>query len=283
MSSSEDSQSHDLEQLQKRVEELQQQLLISQKMGSLGELSSSIAHEFNNILTTVINYAKLGLRQNDETARTKAFDKILSAGQRAAKITQGMLTYARSSADRRESHNLATLLNDLLILVDKDLKVHRIGLDLKIESEPYASVNAGQVQQVLLNLIVNARQAMQPGRTLTIVVSENADDDMAEISIKDEGTGIPADVLPHIFERFFTTKKSDENGQGGTGLGLAMCKDVMESHGGRIRVESAVGRGTRFTLRFPRVAAPTFGMKSGVSPQRSSQQDASAVAETPLV
>ncbi len=159
----------------------------------------------------------------------------------------------------------------------------RIGLDLKIQSEPYASVNAGQVQQVLLNLIVNARQAMQPGRMLTIVVSENLDDGMAEVSIKDEGTGIPAEVLPHIFERFFTTKKSDQNGQGGTGLGLAMCKDVMESHGGRIRVESAVGRGTRFTLRFPMVAAPTFGMKTNSSPKRTSQQDTSSVAETPLV
>ncbi len=121
MSSQQDSNKQEVKQLQERVEELQQQLLISQKMGSLGELSSSIAHEFNNILTTIINYSKLGLRQNDQDARTKAFDKILSAGQRAAKITTGMLSYARSSADRRESHSLASLLNDLLVLVDKDL------------------------------------------------------------------------------------------------------------------------------------------------------------------
>lgn len=283
MSVPQDSSSPTIEQLQTRVNELQQQLLVSQKMGALGELSSSIAHEFNNILTTVINYAKLGLRQNDADARTKAFDKILNAGQRAAKITTGMLSYSRSSADRRDSHNLATLLKDLLVLVEKDLKVHRISLDLQIQAEPYVSVNAGQVQQVLLNLIVNARQAMQPGQTLRIVVDESSVDGMAEISVKDEGTGIPADVLPHIFDSFFTTKKADKNGQGGTGLGLALCKEVMESHSGRIRVETAVGHGTKFMLRFPQVAAPTFDLNSHVRGNSSPQPDASPVTETTFV
>ncbi len=272
-----------LEQLQQRLEELQEQLLQSQKLGSLGELSSSIAHEFNNILTTIINYAKLGLRQKDADARTKAFDKILSASQRAAKITTGMLSYARSSSDRRESQNLASLLNDVLILVEKDFKVHRIGLDINISADPYASVNAGQIQQVLLNLIVNARQAMEPGRTLTITVSENKEDKMAEICIKDQGTGIPADVLPHIFEKFFTTKKADKNGQGGTGLGLSMCKDVMESHNGRIRVESAVGHGTKFTLRFPCSSQPAFGLKSSEKPNHNPQPEPSPATETTFV
>ncbi len=272
----------DQEQLQQRLEELQEQLLQSQKLGSLGELSSSIAHEFNNILTTIINYAKLGLRQKDADARTKAFDKILSASQRAAKITTGMLSYARSNSDRRESHNLTSLLNDVLVLVEKDFKVHRIGLDLRIQAEPYASVNAGQIQQVLLNLIVNARQAMEPGRTLTITVSENQEDQMAEIAIKDQGTGIPVDVLPHIFDKFFTTKKADKNGQGGTGLGLSMCKDVMESHNGRIRVESAVGHGTKFTLRFPCVSQPSFGLNTSESSDQHPQPESSPVSETTL-
>jgi len=281
--SQQESSQIELERLQKRLDELQQQLLAAQKLGSLGELSASIAHEFNNILTTVINYAKLGLRQKDPEARTKAFDKILNAGQRAAKITTGMLSYARSNSDRRDSHSLVKLLNDLLILVEKDLKVHRIQLDLSITSEPYASVNAGQIQQVLLNLIVNARQAMQPGQSMKITVSECPDDGMAEIAVEDRGTGIPSDVLPHIFESFFTTKEADKNGQGGTGLGLSMCKEVMEAHGGRIRVASAVGRGTKFTLRFPQVAAPSFGVKENSLRGNNSQSDVQPVSEKTLV
>lgn len=269
--------------MQKRLEELQQQLLISQKMGSLGELSSSIAHEFNNILTTIINYAKLGLRQRDPEAQAKAFDRILSAGQRAAKITTGMLAYARSNTNRRDSHSLVQLLKDLLILVEKDLKVHRIGLELNLRTEPYAFVNAGQVQQVLLNLIVNARQAMQPGQVMKIQVSENLQDGMAEIAIQDEGTGISPEVLPHIFEKFYTTKTPDQQGQGGTGLGLSMCQEVMEAHHGRIRVESALGRGTKFTLRFPQVAAPMFGVQSETETLSGMKSDAKPAPNTTLV
>ncbi|MEW4487945.1 HAMP domain-containing sensor histidine kinase [Thalassoglobus sp. JC818] len=251
-----------IEQQRQEIEGLRQQLLQSQKMGSIGELASSMTHEFNNILTTIINYSKLGLRQKDDQAREKAFDRILNASQRAAKITTGLLAYSRSSESRRDPHNLSKLVRDVIILVEKDLKVHRIHLDTQYLADPYANVNAGQVQQVLLNLIVNARQAMVAGRTLTIKVSESVDDQYAEISIKDQGSGISPDVLPRIFERFYTTKSADEHGQGGTGLGLSLCREVMEAHGGRIRVETAVGHGTQFSLRFPTVAPPDFSLKS---------------------
>jgi signal transduction histidine kinase len=112
-------------------------------------------------------------------------------------------------------------------------------------------VNPSQVQQVLMNLIINARQAMEAGGTLSIAIRRNDETRMGEVLVRDTGSGIPADKLPHIFETFYTTKVADEQGQGGTGLGLALCKEVMESHHGRIRVESAAGRGTTFTLKFP--------------------------------
>lgn len=262
---------------------MQQQLLASQKMGALGELSSSIAHEFNNLLTTIINYAKLGLRQKDDDARSKAFDRILNAGQRAAKITSGMLSYARSSSTRRDSHSLVHLLQDVLVLVEKDLKVHRIALDVRINAEPFASVNAGQIQQVLLNLVINARQAMQAGQRLVISVDENTAEEVAEISVKDQGHGIPSDVLPHIFDKFYTTKTADEHGQGGTGLGLSTCREVMEAHGGRVRVESAVGHGTKFTLRFPTVPAPSFGEKKETPTSSLKTTDDVTVPEKTLV
>lgn len=253
----------ELQQLQGRVEELERQLLLSQKLSSIGELASSITHEFNNILTTVINYAKLGLRHQDRESRDKAFDKILSAGQRAAKITTGLLSYVRAKGSRRESTGLAQVVRDVLILVEKDLQVHRIRTDIRISADPYAEINAGEIQQVLVNLIVNARQAMQPGGTLTVTVSEDLQEQLAEISVRDTGSGIPAEKLPHIFGRFFTTKTADEHGQGGTGLGLALCRHIMDAHQGRIRVESAVGHGTKFTLKFPLTTPPNLAAMCG--------------------
>jgi signal transduction histidine kinase len=244
--------------LKAQVEALRAQLLQAQKLGSIGVLASSITHEFNNILTTIINYSKMGLRHRDHATREKAFDKILSAGQRAAKITTGMLSYARARADRRDPLSLVQILQDVLVLVEKDLQSHRVRLETNFADEPYAEVNAGQVQQVLLNLIINARQAMAGGGTLSVTVRKNARDGMGEIAVRDTGTGIPPEKLRNIFDPFFSTKTADGEGRGGTGLGLALCKDVIESHHGRIRVESALGEGTCFTLRFPLVEKPAL-------------------------
>ncbi len=244
--------------LNEQLEAMHAQLMQAQKLGSIGVLASSITHEFNNILMTVINYSKMGLRHRDNDTREKAFNKILDAGQRAAKITTGMLSYARAKGDRRDPLSLVQVLQDVLVLVEKDLQKHRITLDPRFQDDPYAEVNAGQVQQVLMNLIINARQAMKAGGTMTIIVRSNAQDGMGEIAVRDTGTGIPAEKLAHIFDPFFSTKTVDEQGQGGTGLGLALCKDVIESHNGRIRVESAEGEGTCFTLRFPLVEKPAL-------------------------
>lgn len=251
-----DGQSTRIAELETQVAQLQQQLLQAQKMSTVGALASSITHEFNNILTTVINYAKMGVRNQDALTRDKAFEKILAAGQRASKITTGMLSYARQNSDRREPMDLVTLVEDVMILVEKDLQRYRVRPELRFEGRPWAAVNSGQVQQVLLNLIVNARQAMPNGGPLIISVRADQASGFAELSVKDSGCGIPADKLRKIFEPFFSTKTADAQGQGGTGLGLSLAKDVMESHGGRLRVESIVGTGTTFTLKFPLVTSP---------------------------
>ncbi|MCH7686070.1 MAG: ATP-binding protein [Planctomycetes bacterium] len=237
--------------LKNELAELRKQLMQAQKMSSVGALASSITHEFNNILTTTINYAKMGLRHKDNATREKAFNKILNASQRAAKITTGMLSYARSGSNRMEPADLVQLVQDVLVLVEKDLQIHRVHLETKFADHPFAVVNASQIQQVLMNLIVNARQAMDGGGRMFITVKTNPEACMGEISVRDTGSGIPADKLPSIFKPFFSTKQADERGQGGTGLGLSLCREIIENHKGRIRVESTVGRGTMFTLRFP--------------------------------
>lgn len=251
-----DGSDEQIRELSQQIDELRMQLMQAQKMSSVGALASSITHEFNNILTTVINYAKMGLRHKDPATREKSFNKILTAGQRATKITTGMLSYARSKGSRREPSDLVRLVEDVLVLVEKDLQMHRVKLQTDFLARPWAVVDASQIQQVLLNLIINARQAMDGGGRLFITVTASEETSLAEITVRDTGAGIPAEKLREIFKPFYSTKNADEQGQGGTGLGLALCRDVIESHKGRIRVESAVGQGTIFTLKFPLVAEP---------------------------
>ncbi len=231
---------------------LREQLLRAQRLSSVGTLASSVAHEFNNILTTIINYAKLGLRPTcSEESRVQAFEKILKGGQRAAVVVSSMLGFARTQPSAREKADLASLIEEVLVLVDKDLSKHQVQVEKKFQSRPQAPVVRGQIEQILLNLIINARQAMPRGGRITIVLRENPLTQMAEIHICDSGVGIKPEELRKIFDPFFTTKKPDDNGHGGSGLGLSVCRQIIEQHQGRIRVESVVGRGSKFIVKLP--------------------------------
>ncbi len=233
------------------ADQLRQQLLQAQKLSSVGALASSVAHEFNNILTTIINYTRLALRHRDEASRTQALEKILKGSQRAATIINSMLGFARNTSTQREMVDLIALVEETLVLTEKDLSKHRIHVEKKYHGKPQASVVPAQIEQVLLNLVINARQAMPNGGRLRIEVRENARTQMVEMSVADSGIGIPPDRLRLIFEPFFTTKEPDSNGHGGTGLGLSVCRQIIEQHQGRIRVESLVGKGSTFTLKLP--------------------------------
>jgi len=130
-------------------------------------------------------------------------------------------------------------------------------VEKQFQAVPDAMVCANQIQQVLLNLLINARQAMPGGGRVLIRLSHDAETNMVELLIRDYGCGIPADKLPKIFDPFFTTKAGpDASGKGGTGLGLSLCKDIIEAHHGRIRVDSTPGKGTAFTLKLPVATAP---------------------------
>src|SRR5215470_2396766 len=165
------------------TETLRQQLLQAQRLSSVGELASSIAHEFNNILTTIINSAKLGSRNADPAEKQQAFDRIVKAGQRAAAIAGGMLGFARKSGSHRQTCDIARLVEEVLILTEKDLGKHRIQVETRFHSRPTARVVPGQIEQILVNLVINARQAMPAGGRLRIEVRENAVADTAEIRV----------------------------------------------------------------------------------------------------
>jgi signal transduction histidine kinase len=233
---------------------LQQQLAQTQKLAVLGELLSTTTHEFNNVLMTILNYARMGLRHKDEATRDKALEKILAASQRAAKITSSILAAARNRSGNFEPTSLRQIVEDSLVLLERELVKFRIAVELDLADVPDALAAGNQIQQVLLNLLINARQAMPTGGRILIRLDYDSAGDMVDLVVRDTGAGIPADKLPRIFEPFFTTKGGpDETGKGGTGLGLSACRQIVEAHRGRIRVESTVGKGTQFTIKLPAV------------------------------
>lgn len=241
--------------LQEQIEILKQHLAQAQRLTALGELVSTTTHEFNNVLMTILNYAKHGLRHRDNATRQKAFEKILGAATRATKITNGVLGIARNRSAGQEPTDLRKLVEDTLVLLEREMNKYRIAVDKHFHPVPDACVNGNQIQQVILNLLINARQAMVGGGRLTIKLWHDAEGGLVDLMVRDNGCGIPPEQLPRIFDSFYTTKQGpDASGKGGTGLGLAMCRDIIEAHHGRIRVDSTVGRGTAFTLMLPTVA-----------------------------
>lgn len=263
---------------EEQVAILQQQLAHAQKLTALGELASTTTHEFNNVLMTIINYAKMGLRHKDDATRDKAFTKILAAGERAAKITNAVLGMARNRSDSFEPTDLAAIINESLVLLEREMRKYRIGIDAQLPSVPQANAVGNQIQQVLLNLLINARQAMSDGGHIYIKLGHDRANDMLDLVVRDTGGGIPQEKLRRIFDPFFSTKSGpDSSGKGGTGLGLSACRNIIEAHRGRIRVESKVGVGTAFTIKLPvykksTVAAPTVAPTPAAS--NSPQPDA---------
>ena len=238
--------------LEEQINHLPQQLRHAQKMAALGELASTTTHEFNNVLMTILNYAKLGLRHDDKPTRAKALTKILTAAQRAEKVTNGVLGLARNRGTEKSPTDLVALTRQSLVLLEREMHKYRIQVETDFEQTRNANVCGNQIQQVLLNLLTNARQAIGQSGRITIRIAENQTSGTVDLSIRDTGSGIPQEKLPKIFDRFYSTKQGpDASGKGGTGLGLALCRDIIEEHRGRLRVESKVGMGTAFTLMLP--------------------------------
>lgn len=244
-----------VERQAQEIAALKQRLIETQKLTALGELVSTTTHEFNNVLMAVINYARMGLRHTNQQTRDNCFEKIAAAGNRAAKITTGVLALARNRSNQVEPTDLGKIVEDTLTLLERELRKFRIDIDYQAADIPPALANGNQIQQVLLNLLINARQAMPQGGRLVLRLSHDADAGMVDLLVRDNGVGIPQEDLPRIFDSFFSTKSGpDETGKGGTGIGLAACREIVEAHHGKIRVQSTVGVGTAFTIRIP--AAP---------------------------
>ena len=242
----------ELMQAERQLDVLKAQLEQAQRMAMIGELTSTTTHEFNNLLMTILNYAKLGQRHKDEPSRDKAFQRILDAATRATKITGNILSMARSGNGSFEGTSLRSIIDDTLLLLEREFRKYRVQLETKLDEVPEVLANASQLQRVLVNLLVNARQATAEGGLVRVLLQADGSTSEVVLTIRDSGTGISAEVLPRIFDPYFTTKSGpDASGKGGTGIGLASCKEIIDSHKGRIRVESSVGKGTAFIIRLP--------------------------------
>ncbi len=252
------------------VELLRSQLESMHRLATLGELTSTTTHEFNNLLMTILNYAKLGLRHSDDATREKALQRILDAACRAARLSRTVLGMARGQNRELEPTELATIIDDVLLLMERELSKYRIAVDKQIDACPPVLANGNDIQRVLINLLTNARQAIGERGEVRIRLQGDVESGYAVLTIRDTGAGIPAEVLPHIFDPYFTTKdRPDETGKGGTGIGLAICKKIIDRHRGKIRVESSPGKGTAFVIRIPLAtttkakpsASETLGMR----------------------
>ena len=239
--------------LERQLELLEEELRRSQRFAALGELASTTTHEFNNVLTTIINYAKLGLRHKDEATRDKALTKILEASQRAEKITNGVLGMARNRGTDRAPTDLAKLVEESLVLLGaRDAEVPRAGrADCRA-----GAAGAGLRQSDSTSAAKPAHQ-----RPASHAQRRSRDDPHRARSSgrhrRPHRSATPAAAFPptscrRIFDRFYTTKSGpDASGKGGTGVGLSMCREIIEQHQGKIRVESTLGLGTAFTLKLP--------------------------------
>ncbi len=237
--------------------ELEAQLTQSEKLSSIGLLAAGVAHEVNTPLAVISAYTQMLTKQMAGDARlTPVLEKITQQSFRASEIVNGLLNFSRTSGTERTSVDLNKLLRDTVNLIDHQLKTAKIAVDLDLDSS-LASVqgNQGKIQQVLLNFLLNAKDAMLHAVSGRITVTTFNRDSSAIIRIQDTGSGISREHLHRIYDPFFTTKTAPREGEHkGTGLGLAVSYGIMQEHGGKIHVESSIGIGTTFELELPAFA-----------------------------
>lgn len=230
----------------------QEELLRSSKLAALGTFAAGIGHEFNNLLTAVLGNAQLGLMCEEPAEKDEVLDRIVRASDRGRSITGDLLTFARRRDPKREPTDLVALVIETIALVRHDFAQTNVHLEQRLAPISTVFCDPGQISQVLMNLLTNARDAMPEGQPGAIVVSLQENCGVVELAVTDNGSGIPADVLPNIFQPFITTKSGSRNGRRpGTGLGLAITHGIVESHSGSINVYSTVGIGTTMTVRLP--------------------------------
>lgn len=238
----------------------QEALVRSSKLAALGTFAAGIGHEFNNLLTAILGNVQLGRMSDDPLEKEESFVVVEQACLRGASIAGGLLTFARRREPQRKPCDLADVVAQTVNLVRPEFALHRIVIEQRIEPAPLVTCDAGQIAQVLMNLLTNARDAMAEREGGRIVIDLRQRDGFVELAVSDTGGGIPAELLAQIFQPFVTTKSgASSSTTEGTGLGLSISHGIVASHDGTIEVASTVGEGTTMTVRLPTSAGPQEG------------------------
>ena len=238
------------EALQRESEALRQ-LFHFERLASVGRLAAGAAHEINNPLAVISGKAQLLLMGEQDPSRVASLNAVIDQSMRISKIISDLMGYARPAEPEVADHNLQAMVDNAFYMAQHRLPDHHTETEIDIaEDLATLRVDARQIEQVLVNLFVNAIQAMEGLGKLTVQATHEESTNTVSIQVTDTGPGIPPEDLSRIFDPFFTTKREGE----GTGLGLAVSHRIVESHGGRLTVASRVGQGTTFTLQLPYTA-----------------------------
>jgi PAS domain S-box-containing protein len=232
-----------------QLKQIERRLELNDRMASIGELVSGIAHELNNPLTSVIGIAKLLQEKDINNDIKEDLDIVSSEAERAARIVKNLLSFARKHTPEKQLSQMNNIIEDVLLLRSYELKVNNIKVIKHLDpSLPQIKADYFQMQQVILNVVVNAEYFMKKANNQGVLtIRTEKVGSMIRISIADDGPGITVNDLPRIFDPFFTTK---EVGQG-TGLGLSICHGIVTEHGGNMYALSDYGKGATFVIELP--------------------------------
>lgn len=231
----------------------QDEMLRVERMASIGKLAAVVAHEINNPLAGILTYSKLLKKrlqrsENADKESIEMLDLMESESRRCGEIVRNLMTFGRPTSMNSAPCNLNAILDRCIKLVQHQLELKNIEPHLQLDEQlPIIQCDPGQAEQVVLALVINAIDAMPNGGNLTLATRRLADSPNIQIVVRDDGVGMPPEVMANMFEPFFTTK---EKGRG-LGLGLAISRNIVERHQGRIQVASEPGRGTEFTITLP--------------------------------
>jgi len=244
----------ELAEQRQQIDALKSQMTQLQALANIGTTTCMVAHEINNLLTPLANFAALAMNNPDDKPLTeKALRKTVHNCQRASKFMDSMLAITNGQTQEKQNTKLSLLLDDVFNCLCRDFSKDGITVDIRIPDGLSVWAVPVRLQQVLMNLILNAREAMLPrGGVLTIKAEDTAD--AVRIELADTGCGIEQADLKKIFQPFFTTKvdKKSPSQRPGSGLGLAFVKRIIDDHGGAISVESKPARGSSFKITLPR-------------------------------
>jgi len=234
-------------ELAKQKMQFEAQLSEYEKYASLAQLALGAAHEINNPLLGILSHLELELNEATDNERRSEIDQCIEGTKRISSAVRGLLNYARPGPLMITKISLERLVVETINFLQHQPMFRGIVLQKQIARDvPQISADANQLSQVMMNLLLNAAQAMPEGGTITISSAKVKFEESIDITVTDTGCGIPADILPHVFEPFFTTKRGK-----GTGLGLSISQAYIRSHGGDIRVESIPGQGTTVRMTLP--------------------------------